>query len=73
MEHGVVLQMSKWAKGLCLWLRAVRPEDLEGAQGGVTVLAAHSVGEQHRVLVAHEDSPAVVWDLRWGGCCLLLP
>ena len=31
----------------------------------MTVLAAHSLGETHRLLIAYEHSPAVVWDLRW--------
>lgn len=30
------------------------------------VLAALSIGDQHRVLIVHEDSGAVIWDLRYG-------
>ena len=44
---------------------AVLPEDMHGADGAVTALCAHAVAGQHRVLVAHANTRAIVWDLRW--------
>ncbi len=57
---------------LCLFA-VVSPEDIGIARGAVAVLAAHSLGGQHRLLIVHEDSGAVVWDLRCSAplTCLL--
>lgn len=45
----------------------VSPEDIGVARGAVAVLAAQSLGGQHRLLIVHEDSGAVIWDLRCAG------
>ncbi|KAK9908560.1 hypothetical protein WJX75_009693 [Coccomyxa subellipsoidea] len=43
----------------------ISTEDIGIARGAVAVLAAHSLGDQHRLLIVHEDSGAVIWDLRY--------
>lgn len=50
---------------VCALFRAVTTEDIGIARGAVAVLAAHSLGDQHRLLIVHGDSGAVIWDLRF--------
>jgi hypothetical protein len=44
----------------------VAAEDLPGAAGPVVALAALVAGAQRRLIVVHQASPALVWDLRCG-------
>ena len=48
---------------------AVLPEQMRGADGAVTALCAHSAAGRHRVLIAHENTGALVWDLRCPPAC----
>lgn len=58
------LQASHTPKAPLLCCCAVLPEQMCGAGGAVTALCAQSVAGRHRVLIAHEDMGAFVWDLR---------
>lgn len=45
------------------WLAAVEVEEMRG-QGAVMCLTTRSHADRHRMLVLHEDTGVLIWDLR---------
>ena len=52
------------AAQLVTMLPAVTAE-IMGGKGPVLSLAAHMMGDQPRMLIVHEQTGALVWDVRW--------
>lgn len=59
-----VQQCWRMAAQLLTMLPAVTAE-IMGGKGRVLSLAAHMMGHQARMLIVHEQTGALVWDVRW--------